>query len=161
MLTRNFISLILVLVLSVSLVACGGTSPSSSSAAIPPADTSAPDSVPPASSSAAQVSLTREEEIANVIEKNNITVGDNEYIGIGTGGYNGKVYVKITMDGDTITAVEVIQHKETEGIGSLAIAALPDEFVQSQSSQVDVVAGATLTSNAMMAAVQDALDHRS
>ena len=153
----------LVLVLSVLLVACGGTS---SSPPASPANTSTPESpaesvsVPAeASSVPAPVKKTREEEIAELVSMYNIPVGENEYIGIGPGGFHGKVYLKVTMDGDTITAVEVVHHEETEGQGTLAINALPEEFVKAQSSEVDIVAGATLTSNAMMAAVQDVLDH--
>ena len=169
MLTRKLIPLLLVCVLSVLLVACGGT-PSSAPPA-PPASTPAapstqtPPSTPATLSTPATPSTptpahkTREEEIAEVLAEVNMTLAENEYIGVGAGGMHGKVYIKVTMDGDTIKAVDVILHEETEGIGTLAITAMPDEFVKAQSADIDIVATATLTSTALKNAMQDALDH--
>lgn len=45
---------------------------------------------------------------------------------IGTGkGFGGDLVVKVTKVGDKITAVEVIQHSETPGIGTPALANIP------------------------------------
>lgn len=82
--------------------------------------------------------------------------GENEHIGTAMG-MGGEVVVKVTMDGDAIAAVEVVQHGETVGIGDKAIDAIPAAIVEAQSSEVDAVAGATVTSNAIMNAVKDAV----
>lgn len=72
-------------------------------------------------------------------------------------GYGGTLRVAVTMDGDRITAVSVMEHNETEGVGTRAIDSLPDAIVQAGSTDVDSVSGATVTSDAIKAAVQDAL----
>ena len=72
-------------------------------------------------------------------------------------GYGGVLTVRVTTEGGTITAVEVTEHSETEGVGTRAIDALPQAMVTANSWQVDTVSGATVTSNAIMAAVADAM----
>lgn len=81
---------------------------------------------------------------------------DNEYIGVGMGIADG-LTVKVTMDGDQMTAIEVISHNETKGISDAAIAEMPERILQAQSVEVDGVSGATSTSNGIKAAVTDAL----
>ena len=80
----------------------------------------------------------------------------NEYIGTGDG-MGGPVKVKVTVDDGKISAVEVIEHNETVGIGDQAIAKLPDAIVEAQSVEVDSVSGASVTSKAIKDAVADAL----
>lgn len=81
---------------------------------------------------------------------------ENEFIGTAMG-MGGEVVVKVTMDGDAIAAVEVIQHGETVGIGDKAIDTIPGAIVAAQSSDVDSVSGATVTSKAIMDAVKNAV----
>ncbi len=69
-----------------------------------------------------------------------------------TQGFGGDVSVTMTFDGLTITAVKAVGANETEGVGSKAIDQLPDLILSAQSAQVDVVAGATLTSKAVLEA---------
>ncbi|HWR24386.1 MAG TPA: FAD-dependent oxidoreductase, partial [Feifaniaceae bacterium] len=78
------------------------------------------------------------------------------YTGKGTG-MNGDVVVSVTFDKDAITSVEVTEHAETEGISDPAIANLPAAILAAQSTQVDAVSGATMTSNGIIAAVNDAI----
>lgn len=72
-------------------------------------------------------------------------------------GYGGLLRVSVTMDGDRIAGVNVTEHQETEGVGTRAIDALPAAIVAANSTEVDGVSGATVTSNAIKAAVQNAL----
>lgn len=81
---------------------------------------------------------------------------DNEFIGIGEG-IGGKIYVKIVVDGSTFTSCEVLHNYETPGIGSIAVDELPARILEAQSTDVDGVTGATASSNAIKAAVDDAL----
>ena len=76
-------------------------------------------------------------------------------------GFGGKVVVTLTMEGDKITKVEVEGNEETEGIGSKAIEELPSKIVEANGVDVDVVSGATVTSNAILAGVQDCLNQAS
>ena len=77
----------------------------------------------------------------------------------GTGeGFGGEVTVTVTKDGDKITEVKAVGDKETPGIGDKAINELPAKIVEANSADVDVIAGATITSKAIIYAVKNALD---
>lgn len=77
----------------------------------------------------------------------------------GTGeGFGGEVTVTVTKEGDKITSVVAVGEKETAGIGSNAIDQLPAKIVEANSTEVDVIAGATYTSKAIIYAVNNALD---
>lgn len=83
--------------------------------------------------------------------------GPNQALGVGKG-IHGPVVVRVTSsDGQTIDQVEVLDHHETPSIGTRAIDALPTAFVEANSTEVDGVSGATVTSNALKQAVQQAL----
>ncbi len=73
-------------------------------------------------------------------------------------GFGGELTVTVTTDGDKITAVTVDSHNETPNIGTNAIDQLPSKIVETNSADVDIVANATVTSNAIIAAVKNAID---
>lgn len=76
----------------------------------------------------------------------------------GTGmGRNGELKVEVTFDETSIVEVKVVSHTETEGISDLPIQRIPQEIVKYQSLAVDAVATATMTSEAILAAVADAV----
>lgn len=70
-------------------------------------------------------------------------------------GMGGDVEVSVTFTEDAITEVVVGEHSETAGISDAAIAKIPEEIIAGQTLMVDVVTGATMTSNAILAAVED------
>ncbi len=72
-------------------------------------------------------------------------------------GYGGPLRVTVSMNGTDITSVEVTSHQETQGVGTRAIEVLPDMIVQADSVEVDIVSGATITSEAIKAAVASAI----
>ena len=72
-------------------------------------------------------------------------------------GRNGAVVVTVTLTQEAIESVVVDSHKEDEGFGGRAIEAIPEAIVESQSLAVDTVTGATLTTNAILTAVEAAL----
>ena len=93
-------------------------------------------------------------------EEATVELGENQYLGEGKGFGEEPVVVRVTMDGDKIANVEVMSHGETAGIGTKAIDAMPATFVGKTAAEVeavDTVSSATLTSNALKAAVLDAL----
>ncbi|MEG0854757.1 MAG: FMN-binding protein, partial [Angelakisella sp.] len=76
----------------------------------------------------------------------------------GTGaGYGGELKVNVTLTEDKIESIDVTTHSETEGIGTMAIDALPAKIVEAQSLTVDAISGATVTSNAIIEATTAAL----
>ena len=58
---------------------------------------------------------------------------------------------------DKIAAIDIVQQQETAGVGSLALEALPARIIEAQSTEVDAVAGATVSSTALKDAVNNAL----
>ena len=85
-----------------------------------------------------------------------IELADNQRYGEGQG-MGGAVGVVVTLDGEKITSVEVVLHHETEGICEPAIEAVPARIVENNTAAVDTVAGATITSKAIIQAVEAAL----
>ncbi len=79
-----------------------------------------------------------------------------EYTGVGTGMYP-ELTVKVVVDEEKIISVEVTTHAETEDVSAPAIAAIPTAIVEAQSTLVDVVSNATMTSNGIIEAVNNAL----
>lgn len=67
------------------------------------------------------------------------------------------VKVAVTVSDTAIENVEVISHNETAGISDAAIERIPAAIVESQSLAVDTVAGATMTSKAILTAAEAAL----
>ncbi|MEA5094531.1 MAG: FMN-binding protein [Sedimentibacter saalensis] len=72
-------------------------------------------------------------------------------------GFGGDVTVTVTVDGDDILTVEAVGADETPGIGSNAIEQLPAKIVEADSTEVEVISGATYTSKAIIEAVNAAL----
>ncbi|MBQ4264147.1 MAG: FMN-binding protein [Clostridia bacterium] len=73
-------------------------------------------------------------------------------------GFGGELTVTVETDGDKIVNVTVDSHSETPNIGTRAIDELPAKIAAANSADVDAVASATVTSNAIIAAVKNALD---
>ena len=72
-------------------------------------------------------------------------------------GFMGPITVEVTMDGDTITGVTVVSNSETPEIAAGALEQIPEAIVAANSPDVDVVAGATYTSNGIINAVKAAI----
>lgn len=73
-------------------------------------------------------------------------------------GKNGDVTVEVTLTSDAIKEVKVTDHQETAGIADPAIEKVPGEIVEAQSLNVDLVSGATITSQAIVDASKAALE---
>lgn len=72
-------------------------------------------------------------------------------------GRNGTVTVEVDYDNGTIKSVTVTEQQETEGVADGALEEVPAAIVEANSTDVDGVSGATLTSNAIKEAVDNAL----
>lgn len=72
-------------------------------------------------------------------------------------GRNGDVTVTVTFDEGAITAIEIAS-QETQTIGGIAMDAMAATILNSQSLGVDAAAGATLSCDAMMAALCECVE---
>jgi len=79
------------------------------------------------------------------------------YAGLSANGRNGEVKVEVIFSANAIDKVTVTEHEETAGLADPAIEGIPDAIVKHQSLGVDAVSGATITSNAILEAVADAV----
>ena len=73
-------------------------------------------------------------------------------------GFASDVKVTVTLTEDGIADVTLDVSGETPAIGGAAADALKAAILEKQSAEIDVVAGATVTSNAVIAALQKCLD---
>lgn len=73
-------------------------------------------------------------------------------------GGEGSIEVAVTVDENgVVTNVEVTKNGDSAGISDPAVNTIPGRIVEMQSANVDAVSGATYTSDAIMAAVLDAV----
>lgn len=73
-------------------------------------------------------------------------------------GYGGKVTAKVTVTSDKITEITVVADGETEGIGAPAVELIAKSIVDAQHLNVDLISGATKSSDAVMVAIIKALE---
>ncbi|MBQ7543320.1 MAG: flavocytochrome c [Synergistaceae bacterium] len=66
---------------------------------------------------------------------------------------NVPVEVSVTFDAEKITAIEVTKHEETPGLGDKAFELVIPRILEAQSTKVDGMTGATMSSNALKEAV--------
>ena len=72
-------------------------------------------------------------------------------------GMGGKITFQIVLDETSIVSIEAVKHHETAGIGDRALESVIPAILEAQSTEVDVWSGATITSNAIKEAVEDAI----
>lgn len=75
-------------------------------------------------------------------------------------GFGGDINVTVVVNGDDIVSVEVVGEDETMGIGTMAIDELPILIQEANSAEVEVISGATYTSEGIKAAVKKALESK-
>lgn len=82
---------------------------------------------------------------------------DGTYTGEGTG-HNGTIEVSVTVANGYISAVDVLDHQETEAIFADAWADISTAVVGRDSvDDVDTVTGATVSAEGILEAIQDAI----
>lgn len=74
-----------------------------------------------------------------------------------TTGRNGTLKLSVTVDESSIQSVDILSHSETATVSDTPLSQIPADIVRYQSLDVDTVAGATLTSYAVLRAAEDAL----
>ena len=88
-------------------------------------------------------------------ENKNLVTGSKTGTAVG---YHGKITVLTELKDGKFTNISIKSHSETKDVGDIAISKIPNEIVKKQSLDVDSVAGATVTSKAIVEAVANALE---
>ena len=89
----------------------------------------------------------------------NYDLKDNQYIGQSNQGMGNELVVKVTVkpNSNEIQKIDVVKQSETKEIGEKIIKPLLNNIVKANSTDVDAISGASLTSNAVKEAVNNAI----
>lgn len=94
--------------------------------------------------------------IAAVYGDSTYVIKTNEYVGEGRGCY-GPIKVGVTLEGNNIKDIKIIEHNESPGVGAVAAELIAEDILRYQSIAVDAIAGCTKSSNGVVTAVKEAL----
>ncbi|MCK8817359.1 DUF4198 domain-containing protein [Natroniella sulfidigena] len=84
---------------------------------------------------------------------------DGTYTGIGAG-RGGNIELEVTVSDGVITAIEILEHNETTEISDPAFEEIPTAIKEAQSTDVELVSGATSTSQGIIEATEVALEEQ-
>ncbi|MDS0526456.1 FMN-binding protein, partial [Clostridium sp. SHJSY1] len=82
---------------------------------------------------------------------------DGTYIGTGKGFRGGTTTISVTISQGKIASIETVSQEDTPDFYEKAIGVISKEILSAQSTEVDVVSGATYSSNGIIEAVENAL----
>ena len=107
-----------------------------------------------------QGSVLEGEGFQPTVEEPAYETAEGQYVGRGKGKGQAPMVVRVTMDGERIAQVEVLEHFETDGLLPVARALrdVPAAMAAAGSVDVDMVSGATRTCTGLVSAVYDALE---
>lgn len=145
----NLKKIFLPVFLALTILLCGCSGESSSSADKP--------SAAGATTPAEPTIVADDTSIADETKTNTI-YKDGEYTASATG-YSGGLKVKVVIEDDKIKSVEIISHNEVgKQYYEEAIEKIPQAIVLAQSTEVDAITGATKTSKGIIKAVNKVLE---
>ncbi|THD45223.1 MAG: FMN-binding protein [Bradyrhizobium sp.] len=97
----------------------------------------------------------------SVVASNAGNYRDGAYVGDVVDAYYGPLQVQASISGGRIASVKVLQYpadrRTSQRINSQALPELQSEVIAAQNTRVDIVSGATLTSEAYMRSLNSAL----
>ncbi len=93
------------------------------------------------------------------VEEVEYECSENQYIGRGLGKSPAPIVVRVTLDGEKITSVEILEQHETPGLIRVeqALERMPQQMIETGSPDADIITNATRTSAGIIEAVYDAL----
>ena len=65
-------------------------------------------------------------------------------------GYHGDLPMKVTLSEERIEEIEIDSRKETEGIATVVFERIPQQIIEGQTLNVDMISGASLTCNGVL-----------
>ncbi len=123
----------------------------------------APSMLPQAQSSGSDQPIPSAPAVSSAAPISNLgQYKDGSYTGDVTDAFYGNIQVKATINGGKITDVQFLQYpndrRTSVEINQQAMPFLKQEAIQAQSASVDIVSGATQSSEAFVKSLQSALD---
>ena len=98
-----------------------------------------------------------ESDLKTGSDYSHIELGENEYLGVGTGGMGGEIAVKVKVVEGKIEAIEVVEENETPDRIAKVIETFIPAIIDAQSTDVDTVSSCTMSCNAVKEAVDNAI----
>lgn len=92
-------------------------------------------------------------------ESKKLEVTDGIYKGSAKG-KGGDVVVEVVVENSAIKDIKILEQKETAGLADPALKNIPAAIIETQSLDIDTVSGATITSKAIISAVEAALNNK-
>jgi len=69
----------------------------------------------------------------------------------------GNISVRVHIEKNKIKNIDILEYSDTPGYSDTVFEFLPKKIIESNSTDVDIIGGATITSKALLDAVNDAL----
>lgn len=107
-----------------------------------------------------ETAMEGKEQYVRKVEEKTYEAGENQFIGKGEGKSPVPIVLRVTVDGDDITEIEVLENWETPGFSARAFDETIRAIIETDNPVVDIAAGATMTSVGIMSAVSDALSQK-
>ncbi|MEY8371023.1 FAD-dependent oxidoreductase [Aerococcaceae bacterium 50-4] len=99
--------------------------------------------------------FTQVATILSIPEELNFKPGEYHVTAVG---HNGDLPMVVRFSENKIESIDIDSSGETEGIADLVFKRIPEEIIDGQTLNVDIVSGASLTSNGVIDGVADAAD---
>ncbi|MCR4904170.1 MAG: FMN-binding protein [Butyrivibrio sp.] len=100
--------------------------------------------------------IVKDESITDDSQNEGVSYKDGEYTGSAMG-HNGEMTVSVTIEGGVIAEVKPLASEDDDPYYTWVLKQIPGAIVEANSTDVDTVSGATISSKAMIKAVEDAL----
>ncbi|MFA5528823.1 MAG: FMN-binding protein [Peptostreptococcales bacterium] len=95
--------------------------------------------------------------LIHVYERNQNTYKDGIYYNHAYG-YHSEIKVKVIVKDGKLYEIEILDHQEPQVLADVVFKRLPSKMIKKNTPDVDIVSGATYTSNSLIEAVSKALD---
>lgn len=86
--------------------------------------------------------------------------GKTEYYQGQSKGIHGDIKIAASFEEEKISSLKILEHSETPAVGGEALKKLSASTVGKEISEIDTVAGATVTSKGFKLALEDALNNK-
>ncbi|SCY31795.1 FMN-binding protein [Alkaliphilus peptidifermentans] len=90
-------------------------------------------------------------------EPADLKYNDGVYEGVGKG-FKGDIKLNVIIEDGKIADIKIVEMKETSGIGDVAVQEVVDMVIKNQTLDVDVVTGATISSEATINTIKKILE---
>ncbi|MCL1995017.1 MAG: FAD-dependent oxidoreductase [Defluviitaleaceae bacterium] len=95
------------------------------------------------------------DDLVMIVQVEQFTPGT--FTAVGTGGYGGDITLAVEFDAYSILSIDVVEHNESPGLADIAFNQLIPNIIEAQSTNIDVITGATYTSSAILDGVNGAI----